>query len=81
MIKYKLSKNWRKELDKVPETGMGYHVISLTFEDGKTISNIKVSNEEDFEIKDKINLNKIVKMQVNINAFDASNTIKKIIKE
>lgn len=66
MIKYKLSKNWAEELDKVPETGMGYHIISLIFEDGKTISNVKVFNEKDFEIKDKIDLNKIAKIQVNI---------------
>lgn len=42
----KLDNRWKLRMEALPETGMGYHVVDITFADGRKLSSVLVFNSE-----------------------------------
>jgi len=64
MALFKLPQNIQDQLAKLPETGMGYQIVSLVFSDGKIIKNAVVNNGEYLDIKENIDITKLKKIVV-----------------
>lgn len=45
-MKLRLPNEWTQEFTKVPEWGMGYHLIELTLSDGRVFDKVVVLNGE-----------------------------------
>lgn len=56
-----LPQNWIDVLVNLPESGMGYQIVDITFQDGSVISRIAVSNPTvflppNYDVKDIIKI-------------------------
>ena len=45
----KLPEQWVKFLKKQPESGMGYHIVNIVFDDGTFATNVVIHNCERIE--------------------------------
>lgn len=67
MVKYyNLPEKFILELESLPETGMGYHIVNVNFLDGKTLDNIVILNSEIMKVENEINIDidKILKIEL-----------------
>ena len=55
----KLNEFWSKRLVQMPETGMGYQKVDLTFKDGRILKGLIVLNAEDCETEEALNVEEI----------------------
>ena len=55
----KLNEFWSKRLVQMPETGMGYQKVDLTFKDGRILKGLIVLNAEDCETEEAFNVEEI----------------------
>ena len=60
-IRVKLSDKWIAYLIKQPESGMGYHRVNVTFEDGTWLGECVVYNGEEIEFPDHMHASKKIK--------------------
>lgn len=58
-LEIKLSENWIKKLQELPETGMGYQVVNLKFVDGKILKNVTILNSSIAILDKKIDVSQI----------------------
>lgn len=56
MRKLKLLDSQIRKLIKLPESGMGYHMVKLFFRNGTVLSNIKVLNSQFLLVEKSISL-------------------------
>ena len=47
-----LSPCWQEKLKGLPETGMGYHLVSVWLKDGRNFPQIIVLNREEMVLRD-----------------------------
>ncbi|MGB7747652.1 MAG: hypothetical protein WBN75_10240 [Verrucomicrobiia bacterium] len=52
----KLNDYWSQCLVKMPETGMGYQKVDLTFKDGRILKGLIVLNAEDCQTEEEFNV-------------------------
>lgn len=41
----KLSFKWSAEIEKIPESGMGYHVVDISLTDGRKFRRVTIIND------------------------------------
>ena len=59
-----LPKRWVEHLVELPESGMGYQRVNITFKDGKILSGIIVLNAEEAKVPDPFEPSEIVDVQL-----------------
>lgn len=53
MVKYyNLPEKFIVELEKLPESGMGYQIVNIKFTNGSTLNNVVVLNSEIIKVED-----------------------------
>lgn len=61
-MRIKLDKKWTKFLLSIPESGMGYQIVDITFNNGNVIKGVNVFNAEELELPDGYKIDKIDKI-------------------
>jgi len=64
MANYKLPQKVQDQLASIPETGMGYQKVILSFSDGKLVPNIIISNGQYFSTDADIDITKLKKITI-----------------
>lgn len=52
----KINDYWSQRLVKMPETGMGYQKVDLTFKDGRILKGLIILNAEDCQTEEEFNV-------------------------
>lgn len=47
----KLTKEWIKHINSIPESGMGYQIVDISLRDGRLLKNILVINSKEIELQ------------------------------
>ncbi|KKN13897.1 hypothetical protein LCGC14_1001660 [marine sediment metagenome] len=63
-LEVKLSENWIKKLQELPETGMGYQLVDLTLINGKIFKYAIVLNCSIVILEEKIDVSQIEKIEL-----------------
>lgn len=63
-LEIKLSENWIKKLQELPETGMGYQIVNLTLTNGKVFNKITVLNCSIAILEEKIDVSQIKNIEL-----------------
>ena len=54
-----LNEEWADHITKLPESGMGYHIVDVHFLDGSELNNVCVLNSENMDWPDYMDINKV----------------------
>jgi len=60
----KLNDYWVSRLVQMPETGMGYQKVDVTFKDGHILKGLIVLNAEDCQTEEEFNVMDIVDIKI-----------------
>ena len=58
-MRVKLERRWTERLLDLPESGMGYQRVDVSFVDGRTLSDVVVFNGSELELPDKFGASEI----------------------